>query len=124
MWRYFQPNPSKKSVGDCAVRAITKALGTTWNYAFDILTEQARSVYDLPSSDAVWSAVLKHNGFSKAVIPNSCPDCMTAEQFLEDHPYGIYVLAFGGHVATAIDGVLYDSWDSSQEVPVYYFYRR
>ena len=124
MWRYFQPNPSKKSVGDCAVRAITKALGTTWNRAFDILTEQARSVYDLPSSDAVWSAVLKHNGFSKAVIPNSCPDCMTAEQFLENHPYGIYVLAFGGHVATAIDGVLYDSWDSSQEVPVYYFYRR
>lgn len=34
---------------------------------------------------------------------------------------GVYVLAFGGHVATVRDGVLLDSWDSSDLIPVYYY---
>ena len=52
------------------------------------------------------------------------PDCYTAEDFCTDHPYGTYVLAFGGHVATVKDGVLYDAWNSSHEIPQYYFYRK
>lgn len=37
------------------------------------------------------------------------------------HPHGVYVLAFGGHVATVRDGVLLDSWDSSDLIPIYYY---
>ena len=31
------------------------------------------------------------------------------------------MLGFGGHVATVVDGNLYDSWDSSMEIPQFYW---
>jgi len=57
------------------------------------------------------------------VIPNECPDCYTAEDFCREHPTGTYILGFGGHVATVIDGNIYDSWDSSRMIPIYYWHK-
>lgn len=124
MWRQYNPNPRGRSVGDCAVRAVAKALGKTWQQAFTMIAARAYNQADMPSSDAVWGSVLRQNGFTRQAVPNSCPDCYTAEDFCRDYPRGVYVLGFGGHVATVVDGVLYDSWDSSKEVPSYYWYRR
>lgn len=78
---------------------------------------------DMPSSDSVWGAVLRRYGFKRQAIPDLCPDCYTARDFTEDHPTGTFVLAFGGHVATVRDGKLLDSWDSSNEIPNYYYYK-
>ena len=122
MWQYYNPNPFERNVGDCAVRAVAKALDVDWESAYIMLAVQAFAMMDMPSSDNVWGAVLRQNGFNRAAIPNTCPDCYTAENFCEDHPVGIYVLAFGGHVATVENGVLYDSWNSSQLIPTYYYY--
>jgi len=36
----------------------------------------------------------------------------------------VYVVKMPEHVATVIDGKLLDTWDSSREIPVYYWYRR
>lgn len=123
MYIFFNPNPCGRTVGDCAVRAICAALGFDWDDAHDILSEFSKNMCDMPSSDQVWGAVLRANGFFRRALPDYCPDCYTAEDFCMDHPRGIYVLSFGGHVATVIDGVLYDSWDSSNEIPVYYWVR-
>lgn len=124
MWEEYNPNPCGRRVGDCAVRAIAKALDTDWESAYIMLTIAGYDMCDMLSSDSVWGAVLRKNGFYRASIPNTCPDCYTAEQFCEDNPEGTFVLGFGGHVATVRDGTLYDSWDSSQEVPQFYWYRK
>lgn len=124
MFREFNPNPAGRRVGDCAVRAISAALGIDWDAAFDELATAAKWMGDMPSSDGVWGAVLRKHGFLRAVIPNTCPDCYTAENFAYEHPRGVYVLGFGGHVATVIDGKLYDSWDSTQEIPQFYWYQK
>lgn len=120
----YNPNPVGRHVGDCSIRAIAKALDTDWETAFILVTVNAYQMGDMPSSDSVWGAVLRENGFYKKIIPNYCPDCYTVEDFCEDHPNGIFVLGFGGHVATVVDGKLYDSWDSSKEIPIYYWYRK
>ena len=124
MWAEYNPNPISRKVGDCAVRALAKALDTDWETAYAMAALNGFSMGDMPSSDAVWGAVLRQNGFYKDTIPNTCPDCYTAEDFCLDHPQGTFVLGFGGHVATVKDGVLYDSWDSSQETPIYFWYRK
>lgn len=124
MWVEYNPNPIKRRVGDCAVRAVTAALGIDWETAYASIAAAGYAMGDMPSSDAVWGAVLRKNGFYRDVVPNTCPDCYTAADFCRDHPEGIYVLGFGGHVATAIDGDLYDSWDSTQEIPQYFWYRK
>lgn len=124
MWKEYNPNPTARRVGDCAVRAIAKALGLDWEQAFAIVAANAFAMGDMPSADSVWGSTLRQHGFYRAAIPNTCPDCYTAEQFCQDNPRGTFVLGFGGHVATVQDGVLYDSWDSSNEIPIYYWYRK
>lgn len=124
MWIKWNPNPAGRNVGDCAVRAISKALDVDWEAAFAILTSAAFQMCDMPSSDSVWGAVLRMNGFIRESMPNTCPDCYTAADFCRDNPEGTYVLGYGGHVATVVDGDLYDSWDSSYDVPQFYWRRR
>ena len=48
MYRYFQPNPCGRAVGDCAVRAIAAAFDVSWEEAFDALTKNAKQMSDLP----------------------------------------------------------------------------
>ena len=124
MYTHFANNPCGKSIGDCAVRAISVALDIDWYDAFDLLTKEALKMCDMPSADAVWGAVLRQHGFTRFALTNRYSNSYSATDFCNDHPTGIHVLAFGGHVATIRDGVLYDSWDSSAEIPLYYFYHR
>ena len=122
-WVYFNPSPSGRNVGDCAVRAVAKALGVDWETAYAMLTAAGYALNDMPSSNAVWGSVLRNNGFVRSSIPQTCPDCYDAEDFARDHPHGTYVLGFGNHTATIQDGQLFDSWDSSHEIPQYYWER-
>lgn len=119
MYQYFNPNLVTDRAGDCSVRAIAKALGISWEEAYMKLTANGFLMGDIMSSDLVWGSVLRQNGFSREIIPNSCPECYTVADFCEDHPSGIYVVKSDGHVATVIDGILYDSWDSSLNIPIY-----
>ena len=124
MFVYYNPNPVGRRVGDCSVRAISKALDMDWETAYALVSLNGYSMGDMPSSDSVWGATLRQYGFYREAIPNTCPDCYTVEDFCRDHPHGTYVLGFGGHVATVVDGDIFDTWDSSKETPVYYWYRK
>ena len=121
MWVEYNVNPYGIRVGDCSVRAICKALDETWEKSYSRISLEGFLMGDMPSSDAVWGNVLRRNGFERRAIPNTCPECYTAEDFCKDNPKGVFVLAFGGHVATVVDGDLYDSWDSRKEIPIYYY---
>lgn len=124
MWIEFNPSPTGRRVGDCAVRAVAKALDVDWEKSYMMLAANGFGMGDMPSSDSVWGSVLRQHGFYREAIPNTCPDCYTARDFCNDNLKGVYVLGFGGHVATVVDGDLYDSWDSSDEIPIYVWYRK
>lgn len=123
-WIYYNPSPVGRNVGDCSVRAVAKALNTDWETAYALTALNGYLMGDIQNSDSVWGAVLRQHGFYRNAIPNTCPDCYTAEDFCRDHPQGTFVLAFGGHVATVQDGRLFDSWDSSREIPQFYWYKK
>ena len=118
----FNPNPVGRRVGDCAVRAISRALDIDWESAYLLLVSNGFAMGDMPSADAVWGATLRQKGFYRKALPDACPDCYNVIDFCEEHPNGVYVLGMGGHVATVVDGNLYDSWDSSMENPQFYWY--
>lgn len=123
MFALYQPNPFFKNVGDCVIRALTKALEMSWGSVYVELCVLGLQLADMPSSNAVWGAYLRRKGYSRAIIPNTCPDCYTIADFAADHTRGTYIVATGSHVVTVSDGVIYDSWDSSNEMPTYYFYK-
>lgn len=124
MWIKFINNPAGRNVGDCAVRAISVALSVDWETAYAMLVAAGFRMCDMPSSDAVSGAVLRQYGFIRESLPDTCPDCFTAEDFCKEHSEGTYVLYFGDHVATVVDGDIYDAWDSSHEVPQFVWRRR
>ena len=78
---------------------------------------------DMPSSDRVWWKLLKMIGYDRVQIVDQCPDCYTVAEFAHDHPHGKYVLGPLEHAVAVIDGNWYDTWDSGQTIPLYYFER-
>ena len=124
MYIYYNPNPSRKLVGDCVVRALTKVLNSEWMKVYLELMVEGLKQSDMPSSNNVWGALLKSKGFKRKAIANECPDCYTVRHFCIDNPIGTYVLGTGSHVIAVEDGNYFDSWDSGDESPAYYFEKR
>ena len=123
MYIFYNPNPSRKLVGDCVIRAISKITGNDWEKTYMDICMHGFMLHDMPSANYVWGSYLHDLGFKKTIIPDTCPECYTVEDFCNDHPQGTYMLATGRHVVTVVDGNYYDSWDSGNEVPVYYWER-
>lgn len=122
MWIEYNPSPTGRNVEDCAVRAISKALNISWEQAFNLLAENAYQMGDMPHSNAVIGSVLRQHGFYRKAISNTCPDCYTVEDFCREHPRGTYVLFSQNHVCTVKDGNVFDTWDSSELSPQFYWY--
>lgn len=120
-YKYYNPNPHSKSRGDCVVRAISKVMNQTWDQTYLELCIQGYLMKDWGDSNDVWDSYLRGCGFERYVIPNTCPECYTVKDFCKDYPYGIFILATGSHVVAIIDGDYYDSWNSGNEVPIYYY---
>ena len=121
MFVFKNPNPAKNLVGDCVIRGIAILTDRSWEYTYMEILVQGYNMYDMPSSNEVWGAYLKSQGYEKKLIPNTCPDCYTIKDFCEDNPEGRFLLATGSHVVAVIDGNYYDTWDSGNEIPVYFF---
>ena len=116
-------NPHRKRVGDCVIRAISTVLDEPWDSVYLGIMAEGYALKDMPSSNYVWSSYLQKRGFYRNSIPNTCPNCYSVKDFCHDHPRGRYVLATGTHVIAVIDGNYIDTWDSGDEVPVYYLKR-
>lgn len=124
MFEYWNPSPIGAKVGDCSVRAISKALGTDWQTAYTMLCLKGFEMCDMPNSNAVINALLTSKGFERHVVPNTCPDCYTVGMFADDNSNGVYVLGTGDHVVTVKDGVVNDTWDSSSEIPLFFWQKK
>ena len=121
MWKMYNPNPHGKHVGDCTVRAISIATNKPWYDVFFGLALQGATMCDMPSANAVTTAYLRSIGFKRRTMPETCAECYTVTDFCKDHPHGVYILGIGTHMVAIIDGNYWDSWDSGNETPVYYF---
>lgn len=122
-YRYYNPNPIRDDASDCVIRALCRVTGKSWAECYIDLVEKGLEIGDVISSNTVWIAQFRDLGFKKEIIPNTCPDCYTFEDFCIDNPQGIFVVGTGSHVATIVDGLLYDSWDSSEQIPLFFLRR-
>ena len=118
---FQNPNPQKKLVGDCVIRAISITTGKSWQDVFIDLMIQSFMLCDVPTSNFVWGSYLHDLGYQRKIIPDTCPDCYTVEKFAEDHKNGRYVLGTGTHAIAVVSGNYLDTWDSGQEIPIYYW---
>lgn len=122
MWKEYNPNPrGNEYAGDCVIRAITKATGQSWESVFAGLSLEGYYSGDWGNSNGVWDTYLRKKGFRRYILPNTCPYCYTIADFTRDYPIGTYILGTGKHAVTVVDGDYYDSWNSGEEMPIYYY---
>lgn len=122
-YKPYNPNPNKNIDIDCTVRAISKATGKSWDDIYIVLSAYGYSHKRVFTANSVWGAYLRSQGFKRHIVDDHGQDLYTVEDFCVDHPTGTYILAIDGHVVCVEDGFYCDSWDSGQEIPIYYWTR-
>lgn len=118
MFIYCNPNPCKTLVGDCVIRAISIAEQQSWEETYVELCGKGYKMCDMPSSNEVWGEYLNSKGYKCYVIPFPI---YSVRQFCNDYKSGRYVVGTGSHAIAVINGDIYDTWDSSDETPAYYW---
>lgn len=121
MWIKYNANPVANRIEDCAIRAVAVAMHIPWDDAFDLIAESAKGMGGVMHLNAAFGAVLRQHGFRRYIIPNHCPDCYTIKDFCRDHPEGTFVVGTSSHVVAVINGDYIDTWDSGDEIPIYYW---
>ena len=121
MWIRCNPNPLGKQTSDCVVRAIAIATEQSWKRTYQELCDLGEIEAEMPNANAVWGLYLKQRGGRQFLLPESCPQCITVRAFCEKYPEGIYVIGTGSHAVAVMDGDYYDSWDSGNEIPSYFW---
>ena len=121
MWIQANPNPEKKQVPDCVIRAICIALNKSWLEVSDELYSIARKEYSVTCDDNIWGQYLYSLGFEPILLPHICPKCITIDDFSKMYPFGTYIIGTGKHAVAVINGNYYDSWDSGNEIPSFFW---
>lgn len=117
----YNVNPVQRRVEDCTVRAIAMVEDRSWLQVYYGICATGAALFSMPMSNEVWGEYLYRIGYDKFGIPNTCPRCYTVRDFCHDHPYGRYILGTGSHVIAVINGDWFDTWNSGDEVPLFYF---
>ena len=139
-FEYYNPNPKKRvrrdgtpmkwHKGDCHVRATAKALGLSWKDTLTTLYESALERCDTVGSIDNIAEVLEKNGYKKGVISKEWMMQRhrrpTITEVLRDLGNENMTVLFKctHHVATAINGTLYDTWNCSNEVVWRFWYKK
>ena len=116
----YNPNPKGLKVGDCVIRALSKALNKSWTDIYMDLCVKGLEMAYMPSSNLVWGTYLMEKGYHRV----ECPGLLTVNEFTKRNDKGTYILGTGTHVITVVDGDYYDAWDSGDCVPYYYWEKK
>lgn len=122
-YRFLNANPDDNDSEDCTVRAISVFLNKPWNDIYWDLAIEGFLMKRMPVEDRVWSRYLEKQGCKFSRIPNECPMCYTVNDFTERHKHGRYLLKVADHVVCSANGYYYDTWDSGNEIVLFYWYR-
>ena len=119
---YANPNPYKKIVDDCVIRALSIALNKSWDDIHRDLAERSFYDKDMMNANVVWGRYLEDIGLERSYLGEKCPLCYSVKDFTDEHQKGIYILCSGSHVVAAVDGDWYDTFNSGDYPVLYYFF--
>lgn len=103
------------------MRAIAVATGMRWEDVYADLFLYGLDDYDMMNSNVVWGEMLYDMGFEPFMLPDACPKCVTVREFARRFPVGRYIVGTGSHAVAVINGRYFDTWDSGNTKPAYFF---
>lgn len=132
-YKYYNANTRDNDVGDCVKRAISLALGLDYDQVGAELNKLKRTLgapqFNIPS---VYSKYLRRFNVVPERLNPTADNAITEKEFAASHPSGTYILEVGknklnnysnfktyanaDHLVVIIDGDIYDSWNSSDDI--------
>jgi len=106
MYKYYNANEHNKFVNDCVIRAISTAEDRSWSETYDDLSRIAKKNGILLDDVNFVEPLLDYRYNRVKTYDNE-----TVGDFIDRHNIGIYLITMPNHITTAIDGVVYDTFD-------------
>lgn len=123
---YYQPNAkdTRDNLGDCVIRALTKAVGKSWVEVYDDLVPIGREFQCMPNDKPCVVRYLSENGFIYEGVSNrKGVKRPTIDSFAREHKEGVYVVRVAHHLACIVDGRYYDTWDCGSSAMYGYWHK-
>lgn len=117
IWKFNNPHPQKKLLGDCVVRAYCLATGMDY---LEARRELNRANKELKcrhyTAREFTPKFFNMKGFEKLSFPARAGYArMNGQRFAETYTKGRYILNMAHHLSCCIDGVINDTWDCSEK---------
>lgn len=119
-WKKFNPNPFKRTTGDCTLRAYCAAFNISWNTAYDKASKRAKEEGFVLDDKKIVEKILTEvfgcqisSFYNKKMV--KVKDRVTVKDYAMANPYGTFICHVTGHLVTIRDGKYYDSWDSGDK---------
>lgn len=121
MYVFFNPHPKNEYRDDCVKRAIVKATNMSYQEVSNGLREHrkvtgVRCFNDNPNPESYATKVL---GMKHIILEES--NRMSTRDFCKKYNKGTYIISTNGHWVTAIDGVIYDTFNTLDRVVWSYY---
>ena len=112
-YKFCNPHPEGKRVGDCVKRAICLAEGRDYREVKIELNRLKREIgAESFNSNEVWRAYVNRKNYEKLSFPAVYGEKrMNGHAFAMTYTEGSYILRMAGHLVACVDGVILDTWD-------------
>lgn len=114
-FHFHNANPKGKNANDCVARAISVALSQSWEDTIREMTELGIKLGYAFNEDKLIAQYLKEKGWERYPEPRDLNNKkITVNQFINKHGNnkGVIIAKVGSHhLSLIIDGVLWDTWD-------------
>lgn len=110
----FNQNPKQQRTTDCVIRAISFALGKTWEEVYRDLAEQGIENGLMLNDRNNWKLYLKVLGYNMERMPKTLNNKRyTVEQFADEiaRKGCTYIVKIANHITVVKDKKLYDTWN-------------
>lgn len=104
-YKYYNANAKGNYVNDCTIRAISVAEGKTWDETYEELSDIAQEEGTL-LDDVDFIEEYLDNRYRR--VPHYAK---TVGEFMEEYPYGTYLITMSGHITVVVNNILYDTFD-------------
>lgn len=111
-FNYLNVNPLGEEEQDCVCRAISLATG----YDYYEIADKLYLTAELFDCDELCVCCYRHLLDYVFDFPKVRCQGLTVEEFLDEHPYGTYILRMNGHCTCIINGRLFDTYDCLHRV--------
>ena len=117
----YNANPKNKIGGDCVIRAISTALGQSWEQTVRELTEVGIKYGYVLNDKHTYSKYLEAKGWRKMPQPKKDNGtkytgeefCREVKEYTFNYPDRIIAHIGGHHIVAIIHGKVWDTWNST-----------